>query len=412
MRPLSSSLHVVRAAAIAALITACNDVSRIAEPTVAAPAAASHTLANAIDVVHVSSVEQLYAAVNNAANAGATVQLAAGIYVLSAKNPSGANRPNAGRLELQQGMSIVGVADDRAAAVIDAASLPSSSFPTSFGRTGVIRIGRGSNAVEWLTIAGNPLAAAGVETDLGNTTEAWVRVAHVVAGNSARGVDVRNVGVVNGGRRLHAEIEDNDFFRGVEGVRVAAFVDANHGDISVVMSGNRVYENIVGCIFENNRSNFSAIYVRSSGDRFEDNGLGCQIGGGLVSSGAANSNSTILEAHGSQFINNSRTVFFNTTGPAFTEFGGFLVVGGDVLASAGTASSNIAVVRLWGCKVAGNQNIDFQAFGARSSDPLKIAGIDNHTTIELYGVSKKIDVVTTDSWPADASGSNTVTIVR
>ena len=108
----------------------------------------------------------------------------------------------------------------------------------------------------------------------------------------------------------------------------------DHGDISVVMSGNRSYQNILGCIVENNRSSFATIYVRSSGDRFEDNGLGCQIGGGLVSSpGAANSNSTVFECHGTHFIDNTRTYFFNTTGPDFTEFGGLLVVGGDAVAA-------------------------------------------------------------------------------
>ena len=69
-------------------------------------------------------------------------------------------------------------------------------------------------------------------------------------------------------------------------------------------------------------------------------------------------------------------------------------------------------MRLWGCKVAGNQNIDFQAFGARSGDLSGIAGIDNHTTIELHGLSKQIDVVGVDSSPVDPSGSNTATVIR
>jgi len=214
------------------------------------------------------------------------------------------------------------------------------------------------------------------------------------------------------GRRLHAEIVDNDFLRGVEGIRVANFAGADRGDISVLMSGNRSYENILGCIVENNRSNFATIYVRSSGDRFEDNGLGCQIGSGLATSGAANSNSTVFEGHGTHFSNNTRTSFFNSTGPDFTEFGGVLVVGGDVIGPTATTSSNAVIVRLWGCKVAGNQNSDFQAFGARSVDPSRISGVDNHTTIELHGVSKRIDVVAMDSSPADPSGSNTVTIIR
>jgi hypothetical protein len=63
-----------------------------------------------------------------------------------------------------------------------------------------------------------------------------------------------------------------EFFRGVEGIRVANFIGADFGQVNVVMSGNRSYENVLGCILENNRSRFATIHVLSSGDRFEDNG--------------------------------------------------------------------------------------------------------------------------------------------
>lgn len=223
-----------------------------------------------------------------------------------------------------------------------------------FVRTGVIRIGRGSNAVEWLTIAGNPFAAAGIETDLGSTADAWVKIAHVVVSDAARGVDVRNVGAAMAGRRLYAEITDGEFFRGVEGIRVANFVGAHGGEITVVMSGNRSHWNELGCILENNRSNFGKIHVRSNGDRFYDNGFGCQVGAALASSGVANSNSTIMEAHGSAFINNTRTDFPNPTGPTFgTDYAGVLVVGGDILSPTATTSRNTVVVRFWGCTGAG-----------------------------------------------------------
>lgn len=59
-------------------------------------------------VVRVSSVEALYAAVNNPLNAGARVELAAGIYVLTPTDPSGAERPRFGTLLLQENMDLVG----------------------------------------------------------------------------------------------------------------------------------------------------------------------------------------------------------------------------------------------------------------------------------------------------------------
>ena len=51
-------------------------------------------------------------------------------------------------------------------------------------------------------------------------------------------------------------------------------------------------------------------------------------------------------------------------------------------------------------------------WGARSSDPSRVAGIDNHGIVELHGVSKKIHVEGGDSSPADPSGTNTLTVIR
>ena len=380
-----------------------------------AAAPITSTAASTGPAVYVTDVEQLYAAVDNPANMGAAVVLAPGIYQLSPTDPAGKDRTHLGRLELQKDMSLYGVAGDRGAVVIDAAALLQRSFSQPFGRTGVIRTGRGSSAVEWLTIYGNPLAAAAIETDLVGTLEHHIRIAHVLAGDSARGVDIRNIGATMAGRRIDAEIVDSEFFRGVEGIRVINLAGAHESDISVVMSGNRSYANFLGCIVENNRSSFAKIYVRSSGDRFEDNMLGCQIGGGLVLPlvGTANSNEVVFEAHGTQFVDNRRTEFFNATGPDFTHWGGLLVEGGSAISGAGNTNSNNVTVRLWGCKAAGNLNVDFQAFGAHAGPTVSgIAGIDNHVRIELHGVSKRIGVVSADSSPENPSGGNSVTVVR
>ncbi|HMA21352.1 MAG TPA: hypothetical protein VKO87_11165, partial [Gemmatimonadaceae bacterium] len=140
--------------------------------------------------LNVTSVEQLYAAVNDPANAGAVILLSPGNYVLSATNGAGVARPNSGRLEFQRDMSLYGVTGDRAAVVIDASALPASAFNVSFGRTAPVRIGRGSNTVEWVTILGNPAAAAGIAAELTGTSATKIRVAHVFANESSRGIDV------------------------------------------------------------------------------------------------------------------------------------------------------------------------------------------------------------------------------
>src|SRR5688500_3255797 len=101
MRPLSRYRPICFAAVIAALITGCTDAGSITEPAAAVPVLDRQAVASAA-TVYVADVDQLYAAVNDPANAGMSLLLAPGTYVLSAKNAAGVIRPNGGRVELQQ----------------------------------------------------------------------------------------------------------------------------------------------------------------------------------------------------------------------------------------------------------------------------------------------------------------------
>ena len=373
--------------------------------------------ASAGTVVYVADVESLYDAINNCACEGAAVVLAPGTYFLWINDPAGNPRPNGGRLELQKDMSLYGVAGDRAAVVIDATALLSSSF--TFGlpvgqRTGVIRTGRGSNTLESLTVLGNAAAAGGIETDLPGASSTRIRVAHVVSDGSSRGIDVRNAGWANNaGRWIDAEIVDNEFIgptevQGMsEGIRLANFVGADGGVIVATLGGNRAQGFQIGCILANNRSSNAAIQVRSSGDRFFANARGCLIAGGLTQSttGVANSNSTVFEAFGSEFVDNTAQI-------AGVDPGGIRVVGGLSTMAANLTSDNTVSVSLSGSKVGGNRVVNFEAFGALQTSLAGIAGTNNHVTITLRGVSTQIDVVAEDSVPDDPSGSNTVTVIR
>lgn len=363
-------------------------------------------------VLYAADVEQLYTEVNDPENEGAAIVLAPGTYVLSAKNAAGDARPFDGRLELQRDMSLYGIAGDRSAVVIDATGLPASSFSVSFGRTAPVRIGRGSNTIEWLTVQGNPAAAAGIATELAGTASTRIRVAHVISGGSSRGVDVRNVGAANAGRRMDAEIVENEFFGPTqvigmaEGIRVANFVGANGGVIDATLSGNRTHGFQLGCIVANNQSSNAFVQVRSSGDRFFANVLGCMIVGGLSTTmNVANSNSTMFEAHGSQFVDNTAPI------PGFDP-GGILVVGGRATIQPNRTSFNTVSVALWGSKVSGNLGPNFAALGALKDALSGIAGTNNRATIELHGVSKQIDVQATASLPTDPNGTNTVAVIR
>jgi hypothetical protein len=361
----------------------------------------------------VTTVDELYAAVNDPANAGTAILLSPGTYVLSGTDGGGGARPNGGRLELQQDMSLYGVTGDRSAVVIDASALPASAFNVSFGRTAPVRIGRGSNSIEWLTIVGNAAAAGSIATELTGTATTDVRVAHVLAGGSSRGVDIRNVGAAMIGRRINAEIIDNEFVGPsevvgmTEGIRVANFVGADRGIVVANLSGNSAHGFQIGLIIANNRTSNATLDVRSSGDRFFGNALGALMAGGLsqAMSGVANFNVTTFQGHGTQFVDNTATI-------SEIDRGGMQLVGGLSTVKANATSSNILIVDLWGSKVTGNEPIDFEAFGAWKMSAPDIAGTNNRTTITLHGVSKQIDGTVLPSFPEDAGGTNSITVTR
>jgi hypothetical protein len=366
------------------------------------------TTTAAAQTVPVGNVEQLYAAVNDPANAGSTLDLAPGIYTLSVNDPNGVARPNKGRLELQTDMSITGVANDRSAVVIDPSLLPDGSFLDGTRRTGTIRIGRGTNSVEWLTVLGNSSSAGSVETDLASSA-ATVRIAHIVSNGSARGFDIRNFGPASSGRTIDAEAVDNEVYNGAEGFRAVNQNNVTGGIIRLRLEGNRSHDNEFGCVIENNGSSLSSVTVRSYGDRLYNNGGGCVIGAALIGGpvGNANGNTTDFEAHGCKVINNK--------GPWSLDRGGILALGAETPALAGHASSNTLNIRLWGCTLSGNQFYDLQAYGARGivNQPGGISGTYNTATIELHGVSKFVDpVLVYDSLPSEPNATNSVTIIR
>ncbi len=357
----------------------------------------------------VQNIEELYSAVNNPQNAGSRIFIAPGVYMLSANGPGGLLRPNRGRLELQENMSLQGVAGDRGAVVIDAMNLPASSYSAPpIPTTGAIRMGRGSNSVEWLTIRNAVNGQAGIETDLNSPGTAYIRIAHIISTNNARGIDVRNFGPTAAGRVIEAEIVDSDLFSNTlglsEGIRFANIL-TNGGVISARLRGNRSYGNQQGMLLANNRSNLSNVSVVSSGDRFYENGAGTIILGGLsTNSIPVNGNTINFEAHGSHFEDNN----------GFTNFdrGGLVVIGGENTSIPNGTSNNTVNISLWGCRMENNQLMDFGVFGARSNPAsIGIPGTNNHVTIDRHGIGKnKIVEVFVNSIPNLPGLMNTVTV--
>jgi hypothetical protein len=351
----------------------------------------------------VSNVEELYLAVDDSANAGAAVVLAAGTYTLSANKPDGSPRTNAGRIELQADMSLTGVVGDRGAVVIDAAGLPIASFNLPGIIVGIVRVGRGFNTVEWLTINGVGGSVGSIDATLLSPERSVVRIAHVKSTGSSRAVDIRNFMMPD--RILDAELIDNEFYGGFEGIRILNANTSTRAVITVKMNGNYLHDNEHGCIIENTRTSFGHIEVRSYGDLMTGNGTGCLIGSGFIAGAqTANSNYTLFEAHGSRFIDN--------TGPVFRWPGGIVAAGG-MSGVANAASNNLLDIKLVGCKLYGNPGADLKVRGAFFTGVANLlAGTNNLVSVELVGASKFTAIDAADSEPFELAATNRVEIVE
>jgi hypothetical protein len=362
-------------------------------------------------IVNVASIEELYAAVNNSANAGNQIVLAPGVYLLSVNGVNGVARPNGGRLELQENMSLRGVVGDRSAVIIDAINLPVSSFNSAppIPLVAAIRMGRGTNSIEWLTARNAVNGNANIGTDLASATTN-IRVAHVASTNSQRGLDVRNFGAAQAGRTINAEIIDNDFYNNRigmfgEALRIAGLQGANGSFINATVAGNRCYFNLLGMIVENNRASNVNLTVFSSGNRFFENGVGALVGGGLSQvSTVANGNTTNFTASGDTFENNNG---FNNF-----DFGGLIIVAGENTSIPNGVNNNTVNVELRNCRFSNNQVHDIALYGARSM-PLSagLPGINNRARLRLIGsLVPVLDIA--DSIPEYPAGMNSATIIR
>ncbi len=356
--------------------------------------------------VNVANTEELYSAVNNPANAGNQIVLAAGVYTLSVNDSSGAARPNGGRLELQENMAIRGAAGNRGAVVIDAINLPAGSYNGDVPNSGAIRTGRGTNAVEWLTVRNSGVGGAGVIVHLSAPGTAYVRIAHCILTGGHRGIDIRNIAGGATGYLIEAEIVDNDLHNNrissATGLRIINTQGVSGNVINAYLSGNRMFANQQGLIVENiGSTNGAIVSVYSSGDRFFENGGGATIGGAL---GPTNNSTVNFTAVGAVFENNN----------GFTDFyrGGLNVAGSVSFPMPNGGSNNTANVTLRNCRFANNQVTDLAAYGA-SSMPVTIgpSGANNRTNVRLFG-TPTANIIKADSDPANPAGMNSVLVTR
>jgi hypothetical protein len=374
-------------------------------------------------VLQISNVEELYSAVNNPSNAGTTLVLSPGTYMLSATDPNGVSRPKGGRIELQFDMSLTGVEGDRSAVVISAFNLPRSSFPTSAngvatGPNAAVRMGLGRNSIQWLTVRDARLGQANIDTGLQplDPGTAYIRVAHIASTGSTRGLNILNFGPQSSGQTIEADITDSYFFNNTfnqsEGIRMGNFQGARGSTVNVRMDGNISWGQKQGRLIVDNGAEQSTVNVVSSGNRFYGNGVGTVIIAGLSQDDTEVDGNTItFEAHGDQFNGN--------TAPTEFDRGGLVALGlENVSPSAGGGSNNTVNITLWGCRMTDNYNADLYAVGARSvPDSTAPLSQNNHVTIEIQGdangngPNQPVEFFA-DSLPAVPSYGNSVTIIR
>jgi hypothetical protein len=368
--------------------------------------------------IYVSDISQLYAAINDADNAGTTIVLAAGTYLLSP------GYPNAGRLELLENMQLQGQPGYPELVIIDASVLPGTSFVPANNfpapRTGAIRMGRGKNSIEWLTVKGNASmqAFSVIDTDLIWTGVSHVTVAHCVVSGGRNGIDIRNVGVASIGRVLEAELSNNEVFenfvqQGV-GVLIQNANGASGAIIRASLRGNYVHGNKIGIRSFNvaggiNTIHSASVVIESNADRFEENGLGIALVPGISEglTATANGNFVDFEAHGTTIKHSIGAIPPETFNPSC----GIVVMGGFKF-STGEASNNRVTMKLWGCTISDNQGAaDIYAYGAYS-EIANPAGINNRVQIQLNGVSRNATDIVIASLPVEPAGTNIVNIIR
>lgn len=372
-------------------------------------------------VIKISTVEQLYAAVNNPANAGARLELKPGTYVLTADGRDGQPRPNGGRLELQKDMSLSGKPGDRAAVTIDAYNLPASSFPqtvngVNLGPNAAVRLGRGRNTLSWLTVRDTRAGQANIDSGLQplDPGPAWVKLEHVDSTGSIRGANLLNFGPLSSGQVLVAEVldcrfHDNDLSLS-EGIRIGNFQGATNARVHARMVGNASWGQQQGRLIVNNRAINSEIRVLSVNNSFFDNGAGTIIIGGLSSSNTRADGNTI------NFVSHNE-VFTGNVGETEFDKGGLVVLGVEDISNAGGGSGNQVNVTLSAARFRDNQVADLTGIGARALSAATIGNsLNNRVTLRLREGNSRHSLGRVESFadsvPAAPGLGNQVTVIR
>lgn len=390
-----------------------------------------HTSANNLSTlkgkkkVLVSNLDELYAAVNDPGNSGSEVVLAAGTYVLNA------NYPNGGRLELQTDMSLRGQHGNSDAVFIDQSTLPATSLVLAVGgRTGGIRIGKGTNSLEWLSLRGagvsaNPFSV--INTDL-FSLETRINISHVKVdvNGCVIGINLRNRLAEHSGRKIYATLEGNEVYNAINfnglGIAVQIANGASGSLIDVTMRNNYVHGNKIGllafCSAQTATVINSKIEIRSYADNIEGNGCGIDFTAGVnqTTTTVANYNTAILRMNGSSISYNNppgapQLAPVNGAFPgAMTLTAGYNNV--NNIGGYDRASNNTMIVECNGCTFSNNGPTDIYAYSAWCLPACVLAGSNNLAEVYLHGSNASVTIEAAASIPDEPAGTNVLNVYR
>lgn len=371
----------------------------------------------------VTTVAQLYSAVNDPNNAGAEINLSPGVYLLDASYPNG------GRLELQNDMQLVGQPGQSEAVLIDQSALPVNSFRlTPTVSTGGIRVGKGDNSLEWLSIKGGALAVnpfSVIETDLlGEHTS--LSISHVIVNcnGSRTGIMLRNRLDEHSGRVIQASLEHNEMFGAVNapGAGIGLQNRISGASIELSMQDNYIHGNKIAILQFNgglgNSLENCTTQIVSHVDRIEGNGCGMDPSGGTNGSGATyvNNNIVSIRMFGTALRNNNPTGHPELIPTNGALPGAIYVAGGynslNNIVAYNHVNSNQVTIELTGCDISENNGTDIYAYGAWSPPLALLAGTYNSVDLYLRGTSANAIVEAFASVPSEPAGTNVVNVFR
>lgn len=355
----------------------------------------------------VNNEDSLYKYVNDPSKAGYCIVIASRptSYML---NP---NQTNGGRIELQYNMSLRSQSGNPDDVVIDASLLSKANLTDGF-LTGAIRVGKGFNSIDGLTVKNAKNGAAAIETDL-DSNSTLVMINNVKINGNQRGIDVRNINSAMANRQIKVEITNcvisNNTSMGGQGIRFINTNSANNSSIQAKLLNNVIEGNKVGFLAANLNASSSTIMIVSKNNMIDGNGNGCIFLTGNSDGSISSDNNSITFTAQKGSIQNSDSTLIPIALTSMT--GGIIAIGGNSPNIANHSSNNNLNIKLQDVKFGNNDGPDIKAFGAWTTAVLP-AGTNNIVKIILQGLSKTNNYFKDDSQPDEPAGTNKVQILQ